>query len=248
MNIGIDIDGTIAGRNMQAFALACSQQFGFQLESEQISYVSLMNHPMMIVQQASDQFEQAIACIEQAPAMLLAAPSMKGAVEGVQKLAHYGDLGYYTVRKGYPPYSSEDVENATRSWLCERQFPASDQVTFCMSLANKLMQIYRKLRMVPERFVLIDDMAPTLLECYKQLQSGHHPVLSAQQCQQVTALLQQHVILVAFGASNFAINSDLPVYHLQTWEGVDDLIQFCLSMKGVSNDDSNYSIAGIRHP
>jgi uncharacterized HAD superfamily protein len=229
MNIGIDIDGTIAGRNMQAFALACSERFGFHLASEPMTYASLMNHPAMLAQRASDQFEQEIIRIEQAPAILRAALPLPGAIAGIKKLAQYAPIVYYTVRKGYPPYSSEDVESATKEWLRESQFPASEQVTFCKSLVNKLMQVYRQLCISPERFVLIDDLAPELMTAFKLLQEGHHPVLTDKQCRHVVDILQQHLILVAFGTSNVAITNDLPVHCLQNWERVDELIQFCFS-------------------
>jgi hypothetical protein len=194
-----------------------------------MTYASLMNHPAMLAQRASDQFEQEIIRIEQAPAILRAALPLPGAIAGIKKLAQYAPIVYYTVRKGYPPYSSEDVESATKEWLRESQFPASEQVTFCKSLVNKLMQVYRQLCISPERFVLIDDLAPELMTAFKLLQEGHHPVLTDKQCRHVVDILQQHLILVAFGTSNVAITNDLPVHCLQNWERVDELIQFCFS-------------------
>jgi uncharacterized HAD superfamily protein len=230
MYIGIDIDGTIAGRNLQTFAAACSERFGFLLpdpSEHQLTYASLMNHPTMLAhRQASvEHFHRTLEEIEQAPFLHQAAPPLRGAVDAVNKLAQYANLGYYTVRKAHPPFTAIEIENATKNWLSEHQFPASGQVVFCMSLMNKWLQVYQHLRVAPEPFILIDDLAPQLYTAFLQLQAGHHPRLSHQECVQVTAVLQRHATLVAFGSTpSLAINNDLRVKHLPAWGNVDDFI------------------------
>src|SRR5690348_1039319 len=102
MHIGIDIDGTIAGRNMAAFAAACNDHFGLGITTEDhLSYSALLAHPVMQAhQQASAAYVAAeLSRLEQAPPMLRVLPTLPGAAEGVHKLAQYGDLAYYTVRK-----------------------------------------------------------------------------------------------------------------------------------------------------
>ncbi len=79
MHIGIDIDGTIAGRNLKAFAAACDAQFGLGFGSEPPStYASLMAHPIMQAhrQASSEQFEATITRLEQAPEMLRVLPTL----------------------------------------------------------------------------------------------------------------------------------------------------------------------------
>lgn len=228
MHIGIDIDGTIAGRNMGAFVAACNRQFGLGIAPEEhLTYKELLAHPVMQAHQhaSAAHFAAELSRLEQAPPMLRVLPTLPGAAEGVQKLAQHGDLAYYTVRKAFPPYSLKVVEQSTNTWLRDHAFPNPDRVVFCMSLMNKLLQVYQRLRARPETFVLIDDLAPELSQAWIQLQAGHHPHLRGQACQQVCELLRQHLVLVAFGASSpVAINSDFQVASLPSWEEVGELI------------------------
>lgn len=228
--IFMDLDGTVFGRNLEAFVAECNERFDLQLTAHQTSYRSLMEHPVMLACKANskDQFEAVLASIEQAPAMLDSLPPLAGAVEGIHKLAQYTSITYCTVRKAHPPFTPADIELATKRSLERHRLPASDQVIFCMSLMNKWLQVYQRIRTTDERHFLVDDLASQLLTAFEQLQAGMHPRFTAQECQQIAKRLREHVTLVAFGSPPLAINSDLQVYHLPAWKDVDDFISCCL--------------------
>ena len=116
------------------------------------------------------------------------------------------------------------MKQATTQWLCEHHFPRAEQVCFCLSLMNKFLRVYQHLREMPERFLLIDDLAPQLSEAFLQLRAGNHPKLTGQECQHVADLLQRHLILVAFGTScPSLLPSELQIVALRSWEELESL-------------------------
>ena len=224
MLFAIDIDGTIAGRNLHAFAQACSEHLGFQLP-EKLTYTSLMTHPAMLLYQQThhEQFDATISSFEQDPAMLKVLPPLPGAISGVQRLAHFGSIAYYTVRKARPPFMSLQIEQTTHDWLEAQGFPQAQQVHWCMSLMHKWLRLYQRLLLHPEPIYFIDDLACELAVAFVQLQERRHPRLTEQECIEVVELLQRHVTLVAFGSVG-EIKSDLRILSLNSWASIDDFL------------------------
>lgn len=231
MLFAIDIDGTIAGRNMRQFAKDCNEAFDLQIDAailERIRYRSFMAHPAMVAYQqrmGKAAFEAAIEHIEKAAEMLTVKPVLPGAVESVRKLADLGDVGYYTVRKSAIPEQNEAIQQATKCWLNEQYFPNANNVHFCMSVMHKLVALAQYITTTQQRVILIDDLYTLLLQSYAQLERGEHPRIDMAQCQQITETLRAHLTLVAFKADSLpAQRSRLQVTTLPSWEAIDDVI------------------------
>ncbi len=242
--IAVDIDGTIAGRNMPRFAARCREHFDLEIEDGPISYLQLMQHPTMLAHRsafANEQFNETIQRIEQAPDMLMSLPVMPGAVEGVQKLSSIGRISYYTVRKSQEtPPDHTAIRDATKAWLALYRFPYPNEIVFCMSVMNKLIRLYNAIRTEAQSVLLIDDMAQSLIEAFHQLKADAHPGFSPAESRVITDTLARHMHIVAFGTSSLEITSDLHVIPLPSWQSIDDLLPLALSLKrGNSHEHSH---------
>ncbi len=229
----IDIDNTIAGRNILHFSRYCNTLWNLGMSEEQlqkgkISYQTFFSAPELCTFRASlsdEQWQEQLRQAEQAPEVLARQRVLPFALEGVSKLARTSSLTYCTVRRG----EQEAVRQATEAWLSTHHFPAPSQVLFCRSLLTKLIHVYRHIQEKQEPVVLIDDLYSPLLEIFRQLAEACHPRYSAEQCEQMVRVLREQMILVAFGAesqaSPFPGNvHGLRVLPLSSWEHLDELL------------------------
>jgi hypothetical protein len=133
--------------------------------------------------------------------------TIPGARSGVSRLALVGELMYATVRK-------PDVEEMTRLWLQEQDFPSSEKVIFSQSMAHKLLA----LSAFSGPLILIDDRWRKALEVWPRLVDYH---------QEMAQDLATRLTLVAFGASTSDLPSEalLPIVAFPDWSRVDALIQ-----------------------
>ena len=59
---------------------------------------------------------------------------LPGARAGVRRLAAYSDVIYVTIR-------APDAEQITRDWLAREDFPSSERLVICQSIAHKLLAL-----------------------------------------------------------------------------------------------------------
>ena len=132
---------------------------------------------------------------------------LPGARSGVSQLSLVGELLYATVRK-------PDVEETTRLWLQEHDFPSSEKVIFSQSMAHKLLA----LAAFSGSLILIDDRWRKALEVWPRLVE-YNPEMAQD--------LAARLTLVAFGARNSDLPGEslLPLVALPDWSRVDALIQ-----------------------
>lgn len=221
MFFAIDIDGTIAGRNVQQFAYACNEAFHLDLtprQVERIGYRKLMEHPAMLAYQQQvgvDVFQRTIQKLDLTQEALLTRSVLPGSVEGIERLATLGEIGYYTVRK-------DPVKSVTVQWLHEQGFSSSENVVCCRSIMQKLVLLGQQQH---ERLIFIDDRALQLQEAFFHLEAGEHPHLLPARCKQIAAILQTKLTLVAFGSLGIPEQQHgLPLLALPSWEHIDAFI------------------------
>lgn len=132
---------------------------------------------------------------------------LPGARSGVYQLSLSGDISYATVRL-------PDVEEVTRAWLWEHDFPSPDTVIFSQSMAHKLLAISA----FSGPLVLVDDRWRKALEVWPRLVDHN---------QEMAQDFATRLTLVAFGASSSDLpaSSVVPIVALPDWSRVDALIQ-----------------------
>ncbi len=151
-----------------------------------------------------------VACypdLFQLPDVVRLHETLPGAREGVSQLARLGALSYATVRNA-------DVEEITRLWLQEHDFPSAENVIFSQSLAHKLLAISH----YPGQLILVDDRWRKALEVLPRVME-----YSPETAQNIGARLT----LVAFGAGPGDLPGSpiVPLVALSNWSRVDALIQ-----------------------
>lgn len=142
--------------------------------------------------------------------------TLPGARDGVHQLAQHGDISYATVR-------NTDVEEITRLWLQEHDFPSTQDVIFSQSMAHKLLAISH----YPGQLVLIDDRWQKALEVLPRV-IEHSP--------ETAQHIETRLTLVAFGASVSDLPGSplIPMLALPDWSRVPDVIhQFTITSGGV---------------
>jgi hypothetical protein len=224
----IDIDNTIAGRNIVHFSRYCNTLWHLGIPEERlqrgrISHQTFFSSPELCVFRATlseEAWQTALQQAEQAPQVLARQRVLPSALEGVRKLAELAPLTYCTVRR-----EEEEVCRATVSWLASHHFPTPRRVVFCRSLLHKLVHIYRHIQDTHESIILIDDLFVPLLASFEQLAEGQHPRYSPDQCQQIVHVLREKMILIAFQADTVPAQCHgLQVLPLPCWDDLDALL------------------------
>ena len=139
-----------------------------------------------------------------------------GAVEALRQLAARDAICYYTVRK-------PEVEETTRQWLEQHEFPHPHQVVLCRSVLGKLRQLYEREQSSSERFILIDDRVAQMIDEYNKLASGDYQQMLPQ-WREIAAFLQTRVTLVAFGVPSISIHPSLQLATLASWDHIDHIV------------------------
>jgi uncharacterized HAD superfamily protein len=196
MLCAIDIDGTIAGRNMRQFARVCNESLSLGITLDQLPkkmlYTTFLRLPEVTAYQlrvGQQRFDRDIRWIDLDPQVLLAMVPLPGAVQGITQLVQYTTVSYYTVRYSSTQlHKNQAMASATQQWLTEKQFPQSCNIVFCTSIADKLNRLAGRIKAEAESIILIDDRYSRLLE----------ELMRVDQCH--VDLLRQHLQLVAFGA------------------------------------------------
>lgn len=187
---GVDIDQTIAtgyiGKNVQE-CRAYYQHQGITVPESAQTYVEIFGLP------------EVIRVHEELP----------GAVAGVQWLAKRGPVGYFTVRK-------PELQQNTCDWLREHHFPEPQNVTFCVSMVQKLL----KMQDVPsqERLFLIEDHWQKVLVALQFIEEKD-PLVATR--------IRDRLTLVAFGATAVDVPSKAPVciVPLPAWAYLEEVFQ-----------------------
>lgn len=123
---------------------------------------------------------------------------LPGADAGVQRLARVNDVGYFTVRKS--EHQQAELEKNTYLWLRDHQFPAPENVTFCVSMVQKLLKINDVPSVDP--FFLIDDNWQKALMALQFIEEKSPPVATS---------IRDKLTIVAFGATTSVVPSNAPV-------------------------------------
>ena len=222
MRVAVDIDGTIAGRNLQYFKKACNEQFGLGIESDrlyQLGYYAFMQSAeIVLVQQhlGQEQFAMSIERIEQDPAMMSCAPVLPDAVECLCQLAYHASISYYTVRKHNDSNTLSQIQRATKQWLTDCCFPNAESVYFCRSSLAKVTRLYENEQSNKDCFMLIDDRWNMIIQDFPHLyENGYGAIADA---------IKDRLVLVAFGAANIPdITNGLQVVALPSWSHIIDI-------------------------
>jgi hypothetical protein len=169
------------------------------------------------------------------PDVLRIHEEIPGALAGVRKLAQMGGLGYFTVRKGSDMIAQQKVETATREWLIEKLFPMTSHVTFCKSMAEKLLKLSQQPLEPQEPLILIDDSWKKALGVLPLLAEHTHETAQAYR------VLCERLTIVAFGAEPGDLPPDAPIHlvALPDWSGIDSVIRVFTQKEEIHGISSN---------
>lgn len=185
MTFFIDIDQTIStgfvGASVQE-SLAYYQARGILIPPEASRYIDIF----------------------QVPEVVRIHEVFPGAQEGIRHLLPLGNVIYATARQAR-------VEEITREWLREQDFPAPERVLFCQGVAEKLVALAEH----PGSLVLVDDRWHQLLN-----------ILETYGKRRALRDLVERLTLVAFGADQTDLpgSAVVPIMPLPDWFGVTDVI------------------------
>lgn len=185
MTFFIDIDQTIStgfvGTSVQE-SLAYYQAQGIAIPPEASRYIDIF----------------------QVPEVVRIHEVFPGAQEGIRQLLPLGQVKYATARQ-------VRVEQITREWLREHDFPSPGQVLFCQGIAEKLLALAEH----PGSLVLVDDRWRQLLG-----------ILETYGKRRALRDLVDRLILVAFGADQTVLpgSAVVPVVPLPDWLKIADAI------------------------
>jgi len=151
------------------------------------------------------------------PEYLASLDAIPGAVQALRGLAKQDRINYYTARDA-------SVEQATRTWLAQKQFPHMP-VVYCCSARNKLVKLYEREQGSSELIMLIDDHWLQLLEAYHGLTQGRYKQVIGE-WREVAQFVKERVMIVGFGATAAEVNftPTLPVKALAGWEHMNDFM------------------------
>jgi uncharacterized HAD superfamily protein len=213
MLFAIDIDGTIAARNVRKFIELCNERFALGLSADilqrRMPYRDFLQLPELIERKEDLAFKRELVWLDLDPQLLVAMRPLPGAIDILTQLAQRASVTYYTAR-----YSTvwlernAPMQQATKEWLAKKQFPSSDAVVFCSSVPDKLTRLAAVAQTQP--VVLIDDQYQKLLSAFAQLDISTRQVL------------QENLHLVAFGATSLPEQCyGLQVDVLPCWNDLD---------------------------
>jgi len=154
------------------------------------------------------------------PRHIEAAIVQPSSCEGVTLLARSMHVSYCTARRGMTTAWTEQVEQATRSWLGQHAFPNPDAVTFCEGPAGKLHYIAESIIRHPRTIVLIDDLASKLIQAFSTLTPQEQEALTA------------FFILGAYGPDQYSEQAPFRVIPFLSWKHMDRFLQ---CMKGLTD-------------
>lgn len=160
----IDIDGTIAYRNMIRFATVCNDKLQLHIASDRLRcrYVEFLQFPevRVYVQRVGDEVaHNTIGWLDYDSQLLLAMHPYSDAVAGVEILASHGEIAYATARHGYTDEMHQEIMHATTRWLEKKAFLPGSKTLFCTGIADKLSRIaecvHEKQRILRDRVILV---------------------------------------------------------------------------------------------
>lgn len=221
----VDIDGTIAYRNMHVFLRLCRNLVDVG-EVEVASYRDFLALPQIMEYQnriGARRFSYEMRWLDLHPDSLRHAEIVRGAVEGLHLLSTTGEIWYYTARSCTSPEISQAMAEATREWLLKNHFPSPHQVVFCASPKDKLVRLAELAAAHRTSMALIDDKHARLLQACEEL--------AVEQPEQFT-LLQEFLTLIAFPAWQ----GDKNAIHIQTeglpsWRYIERLVPYEVRQK-----------------
>jgi hypothetical protein len=139
------------------------------------------------------------------------------AVEGVKHLSQSGRVGYYTVRKHDDSLQEARIQEATKQWLKQNQFPNPTSTVFCRSVLDKLVKLYEQEKESQESLMLIDDRWRKAIEAFGILDSH------SQETAYMADVLRERLTIVAFGTDTVLHRGGLHVVALPSWSCVVDM-------------------------
>jgi uncharacterized HAD superfamily protein len=212
----IDIDGTIAVRNIPHFVEACNTQLNLGMDQEQRprSYKAFLRRQEVqeyIQRVGEEKSTRELAWMDLDPAVLVNMYPLPGAIESINQLAqHQIEIAYYTARScWFDQVKHQVIMDATRQWLREKGFPNADKTVFCRNVADKLQRIADVIAQDQQSIVLIDDQYHRLQEAFRKSDA------------QTQSLLRSYLMLVAFGAESMIEMQEepsLPCIGLPNWK------------------------------
>lgn len=145
----IDIDSTIAGGVVRAHMMTYNSAFPLGMTQEEIDGLEqnpeikkTFDVPQIIALRAQGEdaeirFQEVRASIRTSDDVHRNLTPIPGSQEGVEMIREvYGDVRYYSVRP-------KEVENPTRWWLTEHNFPNPGNLVICTSPQDKMFKILR---------------------------------------------------------------------------------------------------------
>jgi hypothetical protein len=229
MLVLVDIDGTIARRNLPIFCHLCNYIFDLNLPDERIdsihSYQEWLEQPEMVnlrEQMGAPSFQKALDQIGLAPTHLEALLPIDDAIHGVRYLAKSsGNLRYCTARKCILSQEAPDecysrsIELATYRWLQAYNFPGFNQVFFCSSPREKLYYMAEQIEHGETQVMLIDDHYRYLLDAAQTLPGS------------MQALLRDACTLIAFRAEQVETSAApfQKVLALPAWNALETVLK-----------------------
>lgn len=208
----IDIDGTIAYRNMIRFATICNEKLQLHISPDRFRcrYVEFLQFPEIqeYTQRVGEKVARnTIGWLDFDPRVLIAMHSYPDAVAGITTLATHGEIAYATARHGNTDEIHQGIVRTTTRWLEMKSFPSGRETLFCTGIADKLSRIAECVHEVCSPAVLIDDQ-------YAKLQASFADLDPEKQ-----RILQDRVILVAFGCEILPHYDEpaLPMVGMASW-------------------------------
>jgi hypothetical protein len=221
-----DIDGTIAGRNMRAFANACNARWGLDFSEQALAgigyqaFFALQEVVSYRARFSDEEWSEEIATIDQLPHVLRAMRALPGAVEGCSALSLLDKLTYCTVRN-----QDDGVRAATQAWLAAQGFPNPERVIFVKSITKKLITAYAAIQKYHEDILIIDDKVSHLAGEVVRFESGTHPSYTADQCHRIAATLAQRMTLIAYGQAKVLPSCKLRTLALINWTELQSVLE-----------------------
>lgn len=212
-----DIDHTLAEGVVQAHMTIYNELLELGMTAEEIAeaggrYGKTFDVPQIIKARSEDEprFQEARAEVRNSPEMHLALTELPFSSDQVRALLDNRECiqgGYYTVRP-------TEVEEATKQWLKNKDFPDSERVLICKDPKDKLEKIL--VDHVPDgdgeaSVILIDDSLPDLEVAAREL-VAERPELRGKFAQ---------LVVVGFGherEGSIDFVSGLRTFTLPSWE------------------------------
>lgn len=232
MRFAVDIDGTIAYRNISCFVQVASEQLQLGIAETVLQNISTieMFYALPEVQAYKERvdpqvYEWSLTWIDFDREVLLAMYPIQGAQEALASLSRAGHtIEYYTARYSTDDQRNQVMQEATTAWLTTHSFVNPTSVTFCDGILDKLTKLLQNVAEKGEPVLLIDDQYARLLQKAAEIEPD------------LVNKSKDNLFLVAYRARTpLAPDAPLQTLVLPSWK--EENVQQMLVQKGTHNAD-----------